>query len=62
MVSAGVCVEGAPEARLAARQCTAGVWLAAVREGEDTGSSTHCSAGGAVRAWIEEIMRSGHAR
>ena len=62
MVSAGVCIERAPGARLAARQCTARVWLAAVREGEDTGASSHCSAGGAVRAWIEEIVRSGHAR
>ena len=62
MVSAGVCVEGAPGARLAARQCTAGVWLPAVREGEDTGASSHCSAGGADRAWIKGHVRFGHAR
>ena len=54
VVAAGVGAEGAPGARLAPRQCAAGVRLAAVREGEDTGSSSHRSAGGRNRPWTGE--------
>ena len=45
VVATGVCVEGAPEASLTPRQGAAVVLLAAVGEGEDTGSSSHCRAG-----------------
>ena len=48
MVTAGVCVERAPEARFTPRQGAAGVLLAAVREWEDTRASSHCSTAGVL--------------
>ena len=58
MVSAGVRIEGAPKARLAPRQGAAGVLLAAVREGEDTRASSHCSTAGVLA--VSPVAGAGH--